>query len=76
NQGGNTQQFTTQAGCAPGTSIAACYKGNEIRGENPNTTSFTYAQNNAAIIAGNNLTIAAGTIKNKYGDLIAGHDLV
>ncbi|APD13329.1 hypothetical protein RO07_12370 [Pandoraea pulmonicola] len=76
NQGGNTQQFTSQAGCAPGTSNAACYRGNDVRGQNPDTTSFTYAQNNAAIIAGNNLTIAAGTITNKYGDLIAGHDLV
>ncbi|VVD71273.1 tRNA nuclease CdiA-2 [Pandoraea iniqua] len=76
NQGGNTQQFTSQAGCAPGTSNLACYRGNDVRGQNPDTTSFTYAQNNAAIIAGNNLTIAAGTITNKYGDLIAGHDLV
>ncbi|WP_449412391.1 two-partner secretion domain-containing protein [Pandoraea soli] len=76
NQGGNTQQFTSQAGCAPGTSNIACYRGNDVRGQNPDTTSFTYAQNNAAIIAGNNLTIAAGTINNKYGDLIAGHDLV
>ncbi|VVD73760.1 tRNA nuclease CdiA-2 [Pandoraea morbifera] len=76
NQGGNTQQFTSQAGCAPGTSNVACYRGNDVRGQNPDTTSFTYAQNNAAIIAGNNLTIAAGTITNKYGDLIAGHDLV
>ncbi|MFK0379911.1 filamentous hemagglutinin N-terminal domain-containing protein [Pandoraea sp. NPDC090278] len=76
NQGGNTQQFTSQAGCAAGTSNASCYRGNDVRGQNPNTTSFTFAQNNAAIIAGNNLTIAAGTINNKYGDLIAGHDLV
>ncbi|WP_338298647.1 filamentous hemagglutinin N-terminal domain-containing protein [Pandoraea sputorum] len=76
NQGGNTQQFTSQAGCAAGTSNLACYRGNDVRGQNPNTTSFTFAQNNAAIIAGNNLTIAAGTINNKYGDLIAGHDLV
>ncbi|VVE40534.1 two-partner secretion domain-containing protein [Pandoraea fibrosis] len=76
NQGGNSQQFTSQAGCAAGTSNAACYRYNDVRGQNPDTTSFTYAQNNAAIIAGNNLTIAAGTISNKYGDLIAGHDLV
>ncbi|VVE72747.1 tRNA nuclease CdiA-2 [Pandoraea captiosa] len=76
NQGGNTQQFMSQAGCAAGTSNVACYRGNDVRGQNPNTTSFTFAQNNAAIIAGNNLTIAAGTINNKYGDLIAGHDLV
>ncbi|MCI3203379.1 MULTISPECIES: filamentous hemagglutinin N-terminal domain-containing protein [Pandoraea] len=76
NQGGNTQQFSSQAGCAAGTSNIACYRGNDVRGQNPNTTSFTFAQNNAAIIAGNNLTIAAGTINNKYGDLIAGHDLV
>ncbi|ANC45506.1 hypothetical protein [Pandoraea pnomenusa] len=40
------------------------------------TRRITFARNNAAIIAGNNLTIAAGTITNKYGDLIAGHDLV
>ncbi|ODP33467.1 S-layer family protein, partial [Pandoraea sp. ISTKB] len=76
NQGGNTQQFSSQAGCTAGTSNIACYRGNDVRGQNPNTTSFTFAQNNAAIIAGNNLTIAAGTINNKYGDLIAGHDLV
>ncbi|MFJ2994832.1 colicin E5-related ribonuclease [Pandoraea sp. NPDC087047] len=76
NRGGNTQQFTSQAGCAGGVDNLACFKGNDVRGQNPDTTSFTFAQNNAAITAGNDLTIAAGTINNEYGDLIAGHDLV
>ncbi len=35
-----------------------------------------YSQDNASIIAGNDLTISAGTINNTYGNLIAGHNIV
>ena len=76
NQGGDTQQNSTQAGCVAGTSNAACIHDGYVRGENPTTSTFTYLQDNASIIAGNDLTISAGTIDNTYGNLIAGHDIV
>ncbi len=76
NQGGDTQQNSTQAGCVSGTSNAACMHDGYVRGENPTTSTFTYLQDNASIIAGNDLTISAGTINNTYGNLIAGHDIV
>ncbi len=45
-------------------------------GNDPNTSTFSYTQDNASIIAGNDLTISAGTISNTYGNLIAGHNIV
>ncbi len=77
NQGTNTQQTSSQTGCVAGTSELDCLQpGDHIRGENPNTSTFSYTQDNASIIAGNDLTISAGTINNTYGNLIAGHDIV
>ncbi|CAB3680276.1 hypothetical protein LMG24076_02391 [Trinickia soli] len=75
-QGGHTQSFSSQAGCASGTSNVACENDGHVRGENPNTSTFVYTQDNASIIAGNDLTISAGTIDNTYGNLIAGHNIV
>lgn len=77
NQGSGDQQTSTQTGCAAGTSNLDCIQfGGSVRGENPNTSTFRYTQDNASIIAGNDLTISAGTINNTYGNLIAGHDIV
>lgn len=76
NQGGDTQQYASQAGCVAGTSNTACMHDGHVRGEDPNTSTFNYLQDNASIIAGNDLTISAGTINNTYGNLIAGHDIV
>jgi filamentous hemagglutinin len=50
--------------------------GNAMLGGNPSTTTFSYAQQNATVFAGNDLVIAAGQINNTYGSLLAGHDIV
>jgi filamentous hemagglutinin len=76
NQGGNSQSFSTQVGCAAGVPNNACAHGGQVRGENPTTTTFGYTQSDATIFAGNDLVIAAGQISNTYGNLIAGHDIV
>ncbi|MBN3817276.1 adhesin, partial [Paraburkholderia sp. Se-20369] len=76
NQGGNQQNYASQVGCASGVPNAACGNAGQPRGNNPTTTTFSYAQNNATIYAGHDLVIAAGQINNTYGNLLAGHDIV
>ena len=76
NQGQYNSNTTTQPGCAAGVSGTQCGWGNVYRGGNPNSTSFSYAQQNATVYAGNYLVIAAGQINNTYGNLLAGHDIV
>ncbi|WP_419762447.1 DUF637 domain-containing protein [Burkholderia contaminans] len=76
NQGGNQQNYSSQVGCASGVPNAACGNAGQPRGNNPTTTTFSYAQNNATIYAGHDLVIAAGQINNTYGNLLAGHDIV
>ncbi|WP_244114099.1 filamentous hemagglutinin N-terminal domain-containing protein [Burkholderia contaminans] len=76
NQGGNQQNYASQVGCASGVPNSACGNAGQPRGNNPTTTTFSYAQNNATIYAGHDLVIAAGQINNTYGNLLAGHDIV
>ncbi len=76
NQGQYNSNTTTQPGCAAGVSGTECARGNGFRGGNPNSTSFSYAQQDATVYAGNDLVIAAGQINNTYGNLLAGHDIV
>ncbi|WP_052115913.1 hypothetical protein [Paraburkholderia xenovorans] len=76
NQGGNSQNFSTQVGCASGVPDADCGTYNGHTGGGPTTTTFSYSQSDATIYAGNDLVIAAGQINNTYGNLLAGHDIV
>ncbi|MFP4899385.1 beta strand repeat-containing protein [Paraburkholderia sp. BR14261] len=76
NAGGNSQNFSSQVGCASGVPNSACDNGGSPRGNNPNTTTFSYTQNDASIYAGHDLVIAAGQINNTDGNLLAGHDIV
>ncbi|CAM3058484.1 two-partner secretion domain-containing protein [Burkholderia ubonensis] len=76
NQGGSQQSYSSKVGCASGVSFWSCNNGVQPRGNNPNTTTFSYSQNNATIYAGHDLVIAAGQINNTYGNLLAGHDIV
>ncbi|MEM5344266.1 filamentous hemagglutinin N-terminal domain-containing protein [Paraburkholderia azotifigens] len=77
NQGQYNSATSTQPGCATGVSGAECgYANNSFRGDNPNSTTFSYAQQNATVFAGNDLVIAAGQINNTYGNLLAGHNIV
>ncbi|WP_230962990.1 filamentous hemagglutinin N-terminal domain-containing protein [Burkholderia stagnalis] len=76
NQGGNQQNYASQVGCASGVPNSGCGNAGQPRGNNPTTTTFSYAQNNATIYAGHDLVIAAGQINNTYGNLLAGHDIV
>ena len=76
NQGQYNSNTTTQPGCATGVSGTECALRNGFRGGNPNSTSFSYAQQDATVYAGNDLVIAAGQINNTYGNLLAGHDIV
>ena len=76
NQGGNQQNYSSQVGCASGVPNSACDNGGSPRGNNPNTTTFSYSQSDATIYAGNDLVIAAGQINNTYGNLLAGHNIV
>ncbi|QCP52387.1 filamentous hemagglutinin N-terminal domain-containing protein [Trinickia violacea] len=76
NQGGNSQNYSSQVGCAAGVPNYDCGGFGHPRGENPNTTTFSYSQNDATIYAGNDLVIAAGQVNNTYGNLLAGHNIV
>ncbi|WP_296651289.1 filamentous hemagglutinin N-terminal domain-containing protein [Paraburkholderia sp.] len=76
NQGGNSQNYSSSVGCASGVPNSACGNGGSPRGNNPNTTTFSYSQNDATIYAGNDLVIAAGQVDNTFGNLLAGHDIV
>ncbi|MFP3187189.1 MAG: adhesin, partial [Paraburkholderia sp.] len=76
NEGGDSQNASSQVGCAAGVPSSACGTGGAPRGNNPDTTTFSYSQSDATIYAGNDLVIAAGQINNTYGNLLAGHDIV
>lgn len=76
NQGGTRQDYSTQVGCAAGVPDTSCGTAGRPRGNDPNTTTFSYHEQNASIYAGNDLVIAAGQTSNTYGNLIAGHDIV
>jgi filamentous hemagglutinin len=76
NQGQYISSTSTQPGCTPDVSSDECAYGNSLTGPDANSSSFSYAQQNATIYAGNDLVIAAGQIDNTYGTLIAGHDIV
>lgn len=76
NQGQYNTSTSTQPGCATGVSGTQCAAGTSLRGSNPTTTSFSYAQQSATVYAGNDLVISAGQISNTYGTLLAGHDIV
>ncbi|MCG5258655.1 filamentous hemagglutinin N-terminal domain-containing protein [Cupriavidus gilardii] len=76
NQGGTRQDYSTQVGCAAGVPDTSCGTAGRPRGIDPNTTTFSYHEQNASIYAGNDLVIAAGQTSNTYGNLIAGHDIV
>ncbi|PLC40593.1 adhesin [Ralstonia pickettii] len=76
NQGGNQQNYSSQVGCASGVPDTACGTAGNPRGNNPNTNTFSYSQQNASIYAGHDLVIAAGQVNNTYGNLIAGHNVV
>ncbi|CAN7282247.1 filamentous hemagglutinin N-terminal domain-containing protein [Paraburkholderia hospita] len=76
NQGQYNSATSTQPGCASGVSGAECGGAGGMRGGNPNSTTFSYAQQNATVFAGNDLVIAAGQVNNTYGNLLAGHDIV
>ncbi|MFM0397879.1 beta strand repeat-containing protein [Paraburkholderia aspalathi] len=76
NQGERLTSTSSSPGCATGVSSSECAAGMGYRGDNPTTTSFTYAQQSATIYAGNDLVIAAGQVSNTYGNLLAGHDIV
>jgi filamentous hemagglutinin len=57
-------------------SVTTTQPSNAMQGGNPNTTTFSYAQQSATVFAGNDLVIAAGQINNTYGSLLAGHSIV
>ncbi|MCA7986914.1 beta strand repeat-containing protein [Burkholderia vietnamiensis] len=47
-----------------------------IFGDRISTQSYTYTQTNNTVFAGRDLTIAAPTVTNSYGNLLAGRDVV
>ncbi|MFM2462363.1 colicin E5-related ribonuclease [Paraburkholderia sp. RL17-368-BIF-A] len=57
-------------------SVTTTQPGSSMRGGNPSSTTFSYAQQSATVFAGNDLVIAAGQISNTYGSLLAGHNIV
>lgn len=67
------QSFTNQGQY---NSVSTTQPDNNMRGGNPNNTTFSYAQQDATVFAGNDLVIAAGQINNTYGSLLAGHNIV
>lgn len=76
NQGQYNSTTSTQPGCATGVSGTECSNSIGYRGNSPNTTTFSYAEQSATVYAGHDLVIAAGQISNTDGSLIAGHDIV
>ncbi|WP_322053235.1 two-partner secretion domain-containing protein [Paraburkholderia bannensis] len=75
NQGGSKQNSSTEVGCASGVPGYACGTW-PAPGNNPTTTTFSFTEHDATIMAGNDLIIAAGSVKNTDGNLLAGHDVV
>ncbi|MCO8579876.1 filamentous hemagglutinin N-terminal domain-containing protein [Burkholderia multivorans] len=47
-----------------------------IYGDQTSTQSYSYTQTNNTVFAGRDLTIAAPTVSNNYGNLLAGRDVV
>ncbi|MEX3958407.1 filamentous hemagglutinin N-terminal domain-containing protein [Trinickia sp. EG282A] len=76
NQGSQLSSTSTQPGCTPdATTVQCAFYGYGMR-SGASTTTFSYQQQNATIVAGNDLVIAAGQVSNTYGTLLAGHDVV
>lgn len=71
NQGSNTGTMTTTAGCAAG--YSGCDTGTTT---NPNSQTYSYQQINANVTAGNDVVIAANTVNNTYGNIVAGRNVV
>ncbi|MFP6557908.1 putative toxin [Paraburkholderia sp. B3] len=71
NQGANTGTMTTTAGCASG--YSGCTAGAT---SNNNSQTYSYQQINANVTAANDVVIAANTVSNTYGNLVAGRNVV
>ncbi|WP_081771952.1 two-partner secretion domain-containing protein [Paraburkholderia nodosa] len=76
NQGQRLTNPSTQPGCASGVSGSECDNNMSVRGDNPNSSTFSYSEQGATIFAGHDLVVAAGSINNTDGSLLAGHDIV
>jgi filamentous hemagglutinin len=71
NQGTNTGTMITTAGCASG--YSGCTAGAT---SNSNSQTYSYQQINANVTAGNDIVIAANTVNNTYGNLVASRNVV
>ncbi|WP_262419877.1 beta strand repeat-containing protein [Paraburkholderia sp. 31.1] len=71
NQGTNTGTMTTTAGCAAG--FSGCSPASTT---NPNSQTYAYQQINANVTAGHDIVIAANTVSNTYGNLVAANNVV
>ncbi|WP_230413073.1 beta strand repeat-containing protein [Paraburkholderia antibiotica] len=71
NQGTHTGTMTTTAGCAAG--YTGCSTGGTT---NLNSQTYAYQQINSNVTAGHDIVIAAGTVANTYGNLVAGNNVV
>ncbi|WP_231337633.1 two-partner secretion domain-containing protein [Paraburkholderia sprentiae] len=71
NQGTNTGTMTTVSGCASG--FTGCTAAST---SNPNSQTYAYQQINSNVTAGHDIVIAAGTVNNTYGNLVAAHNVV
>jgi filamentous hemagglutinin len=76
NQGQQLTSTSTQPGCTPDATTIQCALSGGVSRGGATTTTFSYQQQNATIVAGNDLVIAAGQVNNTYGTLLAGHDVV
>ena len=71
NQGTNTGTMTSTAGCAAG--YSGCAAGATT---NNNSQTYSFQQINANVTAGNDLVVAANSLTNTYGNLVAGRNVV
>ncbi|MEI7298200.1 Tox-REase-5 domain-containing protein [Paraburkholderia tropica] len=71
NQGTSTGTVTTTVGCAAG--YTGC---NAAATSNNNSQTYSYQQINSNVTAGNDIVIAANTVNNTYGNLVAGRNVV
>ncbi|MEQ0777668.1 hypothetical protein ABLT15_35700 [Paraburkholderia tropica] len=71
NQGTSIGTVTTTVGCAAG--YTGC---NAAATSNNNSQAYSYQQINSNVTAGNDIVIAANTVNNTYGNLVAGRNVV
>ncbi|CAM2157418.1 filamentous hemagglutinin [Paraburkholderia tropica] len=71
NQGTSIGTVTTTVGCAAG--YTGC---NAAATSNNNSQTYSYQQINSNVTAGNDIVIAANTVNNTYGNLVAGRNIV